>query len=83
MNDIEQQDEVLNDLDFKRIHIILKSEHLDFLKKIDEHNISNAIRVLIDKYMKMTKRQVLEKYLLYTVFILCIFTASTLLLNML
>lgn len=82
MKDTELQDEVLDGLDFKRIHIILKSEQIDFLKTLDENNISNSIRVLIDRYMKMTKRQIIEKYLLYIVFILCIFTAVTLFLNM-
>ena len=79
MNDSE---EYLKSTGFKRLHVLITKEHLDFLKTIDENNTSSAIRALIDRYMNMTKRQVLERYLLYIVFILCIFTAITLFINM-
>ena len=78
----EKQEEFLRDLEYVRASIILKNVHDDFLKSIKEDNRSEAIGIIIDKYMKMTKRQIIEKYLLYIVFILCIFTASTLFLNM-
>ena len=79
MNDT---DDFLKEVDYTRVTILLKNNHKDFLKNIDKNNVSNSIRVIIDRYMKMTKRQIIERYLLYIVFILCIFTAGTLFLNM-
>ena len=42
--------------------INIKTEHLDFLKKIDT-NTSNAIRIIIDRYMTQSRYMNFEKYL--------------------
>ena len=76
MNNTEQQDDVLNGLDFVRIHILLKPEQKDYLKKIDSNNMSNAVKTLIENHMKQTKMISFQKYVLYLVLLLCILTFS-------
>lgn len=63
MNDIPSQESVLSELNFIRMSILLKPSHADYLKKIDGNNASNAVRILIDTFMKQKKLLSFEKYL--------------------
>lgn len=76
----ENQEEFLDDIKLKSVHILLKPEHSDFLKTIDDNNMSNAVRVLIEKYMHQTKMMRFEKYMLYFIFGVCIVIAVSLIL---
>ena len=64
----EDQEKFLNDFDLIQIHLKIQQRHIDFLKTIDPENQSNAIRLVIDKYMKQTKMIIMERYLLWVVF---------------
>ena len=74
MNTVELQDDFLKEIDFIRLSVMLKPVHTDFLKTIDQDNISKALRMVIDGYMKQTKMLAFQKYVLYLVLILCILT---------
>jgi hypothetical protein len=63
VNNTEEQDSLLKDLGFIKVHLLLKPNQIDYLKTIDEER-SKAIRTLIDDYMVQTKRMKLERYLL-------------------
>lgn len=63
MDDQNSQDELLGELNFVRMSLLLKPAHADFLKKIDSNNASNAIRILIDTFMKQKRMLSFEKYL--------------------
>lgn len=63
MNDETSQDEIIGELNFIRVHVLLKPTHADFLKTIDKDNISKAVRTLIDTFMKQKKLLSFEKYL--------------------
>jgi hypothetical protein len=60
---MESQDEILGELNFIRMSILLKPAHADYLKKIDVNNASNAVRILIDTFMKQKRMLSFEKYL--------------------
>ena len=76
------QDALLKELDFIRVSIMLKPHHADFLKTIDPDNLSKAVRVLIDSYMKQTKIIAFEKYLIYFMFGLALVGIGTMLDNL-
>ena len=63
MDDQNSQDEILGELNFIRMSLLLKPTHADFLDTIDKNNKSNAIRILIDTFMKQKKMLSFEKYL--------------------
>jgi len=52
-----------SEIDFIRIHFQLRQYQIDFLNTIDKDNISRALRILIDKYIKQTKMLSFQKYL--------------------
>lgn len=64
MNDTNHQDDFLKDMDFERIHILLKPEHKEYLKNIDSTNMSNAIRSLIETHMQQTRLLKIERHAL-------------------
>ena len=55
-------DTVSSTIEYIAISVKLKTEQLDFLKKIDT-NTSNAIRIIIERYMDQTRYMNFEKYL--------------------
>jgi hypothetical protein len=63
MDNQNSQDDILGELNFIRVHILLKPTHADFLKTIDRDNISKAVRILIDTFMKQKRMLSFEKYL--------------------
>jgi len=58
------QDELLRELDFIRATIMLKQNHVDYLKTIDEDNLSKAVRTVLDEHIQQTKMMKLERHLL-------------------
>ena len=76
-------DESLSDFNLIRMQLRLKPEQIDFLKTIDKDNVSNALRILIDRYIKQTKMMKFDRFLLYFVFLVCIIIFVILLLPVL
>ena len=54
---------IQGDSDFVDAHFYIKPFHLDYLKKINPDNVSNALRQVLDKYMKQQRSLHFEKYL--------------------
>lgn len=82
MNNIDSQEEIIKELDFIRQSIVLKPDHIDYLKTIDKNNISNAVRVLIDSFMKQKRLLSFEKYLTSFAFGLALVGIGTILPNL-
>lgn len=59
------QDELLHELDYIRQTIMLKKDHVTYLKTIDPDNMSKAVRVVIDNYTKQSKIMKMERHLLF------------------
>ena len=59
------QDELLHELDYIRQTIMLKQDHVTYLKTIDPDNMSKAVRVVIDNYTKQSKIMKMERHLLF------------------
>ena len=49
--------------EYIRVHVQLKQNQIEFIKKIDTDNYSNAIRIIIDRYMIQSRYMNFEKYL--------------------
>ena len=43
---------------------MLKQNHVDYLKTIDEDNMSKAVRTVLDEHIQQTKMMKLERHLL-------------------
>ena len=82
VNDTDSQEEVIKELDFIRQSIVLKPDHIDYLKIIDKDNVSNAVRVLIDTFMKQKRLLSFEKYLITFAFGFALIGIGTILPNL-
>jgi hypothetical protein len=82
VNDVSSQEEIITGLNFIRQSIVLKPDHIDYLKTIDKDNISNAVRVLIDTFMKHKRLLSFEKYLTTFAFGLALVGIGTILPNL-
>ena len=54
---------VSSEIEYIGTSVRLKPEQIDFLKKIDSNSNSNAIRIIIDRYIKQTRIMTFDKYL--------------------
>ena len=68
------QEQFLNDFDLIQIHPKVHQRHIEYLKTVNEDNQSQALRDVLDAQMRMTKRLMLEKSLLYIIFGITIIT---------
>jgi hypothetical protein len=58
---------------------MLKGEHVDYLKSVDPDNMSRAVRIVIDRYIKQNKVLRWERYMMYFVFAMCLIILTILL----
>ena len=54
-------DEEPQDFVTKTVYFLPK--HLEFLKTIDDNNLNNAVRTVVNKAMNQTKKQYFERYI--------------------
>ena len=52
--------------------VMLKGEHVDYLKSVDPDNMSRAVRIVIDRYIKQNKVMRFERIMMYFVFVMCL-----------
>ena len=81
MDSEKHQDDVLGEMNFIRMSLLLSPKHADYLKTIDRNNSSNAIRILIDTFMKQKRILSFEKYLTSFAFGLALIGIGSLLSN--
>jgi len=76
----EQQEELLKECGFIKIHANITPEHDNLLKRIDEER-SKALRILLDNYIKSRRLIKFEKYLMSLSFGMILLGVGTILPN--